>query len=227
MSEPESKNPPPCGLYLCIAENPDMDKVLLALRQAAMVINRSAFDRNMHVVELAAGPEGQGAGQGTGREKTEALVQIVKMEGLVAIIKGDAQAAKDMQADGVLLADANAIAPARALLGEEAIIGLACGQDKALAQKAHERGADYVSFGDAQVFAPIALLNWWSTLSQAPALASGNLTNDDVAAYLAAGATFLDCSDYVWNHPKGVMQGTVNMLYAIELAAGAGNRRAN
>jgi thiamine monophosphate synthase len=220
MSEPAPKQAPPCGLYLCIAENPDMDRILPALRQAAMVINRSAFDRNMHVVELAVGQEGKQEG----RDKTEALVQLVKKEGLVAIIKGDAQAAKDMQADGVLLADPAAIAPARALLGDEAIIGLACGQDKALAQKAHERGADYVGFGDAQSFASIPLLNWWSTLSPAPALASGNLTNDDAAAYIAAGATFLDCSDYIWNHPKSVMQGTVNMLYAIELAAGTGKQ---
>lgn len=44
------------------------------------------------------------------------------------------------------------------------------------------------------------------------------MTNDYCAFWVRAGAGFIDAGDYIWSHGEGVMKGTVNMLYAIDLA---------
>ncbi len=204
---------PPCGLYFRVEEDPVMDRILPAMRQAAFVINRSDYEKNMHVMEIQPGPEG------TARENAAALIQLAKMEGLVAILKGDAATAAALDADGVLLDNAGAVESARALMGDK-ILGLVCGDSRMAADRARAAGVDYVTFGvvGSGTLPSPSLFQWWSTLTDIPSLACGSVTNDDAATYVTAGATFLDCSDYVWDHPKGVMQGVTNMLYAIELA---------
>ena len=54
--------------------------------------------------------------------------------------------------------------------------------------------------------------------SHAFAVIEGPVTNDYCAYYVESGAAFIDAGDYIWGHGKGVMQGTVNMLHAIDLA---------
>ncbi|GEM_PF-2583203 len=41
---------------------------------------------------------------------------------------------------------------------------------------------------------------------------------------MQAGAGFIDAGDYIWSHEKGVMQGAVNMLHAIDLALADKNK---
>lgn len=200
----------PCGLYIRINADGEMDGNLTLLRQLAFVINRSAYEKNMHVIEITEGYD---------QEKAGALVQLVKMEGMVAVVKGSAQRAADLDADGVLLDDAALIADARAVLGEEKIIGLVCRVDRAKARQAVDMKADYVVFGlEGQALPPISLFQWWSVLTEMPAVACGPISNDDTAELVRAGASFLDATDYIKNQEKGVMQGTINMLYAIDLA---------
>ncbi len=204
---------PSSGLYLRIRPDAAMDDILPKLRQAAFVINRSEYEKNMHVIEVA--PKDQPS-----RESATALIQIAKMEGLVAVLRGDAETALALEADGVLLEDVAAAAAARDMMKEK-IVGAVCGNSRAAADEALAAGVDLVAFGvdGLSSLPPASLFHWWSTRTDIPSLACGPLTNDDAAIYVGAGATFLDCTDYVWEHPKGVMQGVSNMLYAIELAS--------
>lgn len=201
----------PCGLYIRIDTASEMDVNLTLMRQAAFVINRSEYEKNMHVIEIT---------DNEGKEEAAALVQLAKMEGMVAIVRGDYIRAAELDADGVLLEDAAKFEEARRGLGEDKIIGVICGIDKARAEHAMALKADYVAFGlHGHALPPVYLFEWWAVRTQIPALALGPVTNDDVGSFVRAGAGFLDATDYIKTQEKGVMQGTVNMLYAIDLAA--------
>jgi thiamine monophosphate synthase len=208
---------PACGLYLRIPADPDMEATIQALRQAMLVINRSDYERNMHVIEVcsdsAANPE-------EAREKASVLAEIARLQGITPILRGSAGAARAAGADGVLLEDIGEMEAARAALGEASIIGVSCGLKRSIAQKALEAGADFVSFGlpENGMLPSPDLIGWWSALTEVPALAAGPVDNDGAGAFVRAGAGFLDCWAYIAGHEKGVMQGTVNMLYAIDLA---------
>ena len=205
---------PPCGLYLRIEASPDLSLVVPSIREAAFVMNRSDYEQNMHIMEIDAHKVAR-------PEVIEGMVQLIKDQGLVALIRGDAQMALDINADGVLTHSLEEMKAARALLAEDKIVGMTCPFDRDLAAQALEAGADYVLFNDpvAPTMPNVGFFNWWSTLTDVPAVAQGAITNDNASVFVKAGATFLDCSDYVWNHADGIKQGVVNMLYAIDLAA--------
>ena len=69
--------------------------------------------------------------------------------------------------------------------------------------------ADYISFAAIaeHILPPETLISWWGARSEVPALVEGKITNDECGRYVRAGATFIDASDYVWKHPKGIKQG--------------------
>jgi len=110
------------------------------------------------------------------------------------------------------------VSSARTALGDDAIVGLGCGLCRATAQRARDVAVDYVSFGLPDALPPVDLVGWWATLTDTPALVRGPVDNDNAGVFVQAGASFLECGDYILAHPKGILQGTVNMLYAIELA---------
>lgn len=209
-----SKTLPPCGLYLRIEASPDLTQVVPSIRQATLVMNRSAYEQNMHIMEIDTSKV-------TMPEVVQGLIQLVKNEGVVALLRSNAQMALDLDADGVLTYTLDELKAARALLPEEKIVGLSCTFDRDLATQAIEAGADYVVFSDPKGIdiQAIPFFNWWSTMTDVPAVAQGGITNDNASTYVKAGVTFLDCSDYVWKHTEGIKQGVVNMLYAIDLAA--------
>jgi len=216
MAKERKEGAPACGLYLRIVDDKPFEEAFPALREATFVINRSAYEKNLHVLEVGGDPADPESIQ-----RLEALVLAGKHDGLVVIVREHAALASQTQADGVLLDNPEDIAPAREMLGPDAIIGLRCGLSRHTAEKAIDADADYVSFasgGRGDVLPPESLILWWGTRSEIPALVEGHLTNDDCARYVHAGATFLEGTDYVWSHPKGIKQGAVDMLYAIELA---------
>jgi hypothetical protein len=207
---------PQAGLYLRIEDNVPFEDAFRALREAAFVINRSAYEKNLHVLEVGGDPLDVES-----TDRLKALVLGGKQNGLVVIVRAHAGLAFAVEADGVMLEKAEDVENARAVMGEEAIIGLRCGLSRQAAEAAEAQGlVDYVSFAAvaSHILPPESLIGWWSTRSDVPALVEGKFTNDDCGRYVRAGVTFIDGSDYVWNHPKGVKQGTVDMLYAIDLA---------
>lgn len=204
---------PPCGLYLKLPPDGTFEILLAGIRNAAFVINRSAYEQNMHIVEVDADAALDPVSQ-TG------LVHLIKSLGLVAIVRGTVAQAKLFQADGVLLRDPARLAAARAELDDDKIIGLSCPLGRSEAETALKAGIDYVIFGDHEKN-PVdpQLISWWAGVTEDPCVAGGAITNDMAGPYVRAGAAFIDCSDYVWQHPKGVLQGVTDMLYAIDLAA--------
>jgi hypothetical protein len=205
---------PPVGLWLKVGPDLAIPELLRDLKQIFFVINASAYERNMHVLEVRGDP-----GDVEFRDKAAVLFEFARHNGIACIFRGDYQMAKDIGADGVLVNAPADIDGARKIFGEAGIVGLACGTSSEMAAAAHDAAADFVSFGAAngQLPGPEAL-RFWTILSDKPALVEGPLTNDYAAYYVQSGASFLDAGDYIWSHGKGVMQGAVNMLHAIDLA---------
>ncbi len=100
---------------------------------------------------------------------------------------------------------------ARALLGDDKIIGVTCHNSKHLAMLAGDAGADYVAFGafyptqtkQTETVATPELLSWWQELMEPPCVAIGGITADNAAPLVTAGADFLALSSGVWQYESG------------------------
>lgn len=207
---------PPCGLYMRISHDPDMEQwtpIISALSTA--IKHRSGYTKNMHVLEIALDDDFSRDAM----EKAAAFIQVAQLSGLVAILRGAPHVARDLDADGVIVETVKDVKAARAALGEDAIVGLACGHDEALPQQAAHAGADYVTLGTAQrAPAPAFVTSASMTGDDMLCAAIGPITNDTAAHYVQAGAAFIDFTGYILGHGKGAMQGAVNALYAVQLA---------
>lgn len=210
----EKNGSPPCGIYVRVENYSDMPETITGLRQMALVINRaSGYEKNMHVVEFVY--------DSARREEIADLCAVTQAEGLVAILSGivPEDEADLCGADGVMLDDPAVCGDVRKLLGEDAIVGLVCGGDRALAEAALALDVDYVSLAPDE-----GLVHWWRMKTDTLCLVAGALTNETCGAFARAGATFIDAGGYIFGHDKGVMQGTVNMLHALDLALGVPER---
>ncbi|HBH26356.1 MAG TPA: hypothetical protein DDX54_03015 [Rhodospirillaceae bacterium] len=197
---------PPVGLWLRLTEADLIAPGLEAdLRKIFWVINGSDWERNMHAVEL------DGAVMERFPDKAAAVLALAARNGMATLVRGDWRAAHTAGADGVLLTDITHAPAAREAFGTEGIVGLACGT-AGEAAAAHDAHLDCVSV------ASFESLRFWVVLSDRPALVESPVTNDTVGFFVRAGATFLDGWTYISTHPKGVAQGTVNLLHAVDLA---------
>ncbi len=133
-------------------------------------------------------------------EQALALNQLCQEYKRLLIINDDVELAREVGADGVHIGQDDAsLNTARAVLGEQAIIGVSCYNQFALAQEAVEAGASYVAFGrffssqikpDA-VQANVDLLHEARENLNCPIVAIGGITPDNGAQLLAAGADSL------------------------------------
>lgn len=214
MSKPVKKGAPDVGLWVRIGPDLDPDWLIRELKQVFFVINNSAYERNMHVLEISGNADDA---RFAGNAIT--LFELAHHSGIATIWRGSPIHAKALKADGVLVDSLKSIKQARDLYGAEGIVGLQCGLSQDLARQAQEAGIDFVSFGTGKDTLPAPeALRFWATISDKPALVEGPMTNDYCAYFIENGATFLDAGAYVFSHGKGAMQGTVNMLHAIDLA---------
>lgn len=100
---------------------------------------------------------------------------------------------------------------ARAIMGDEAAIGVSCGASRHLAMTIADKGADYVAFGaffetqtkENTSTATTELLEIWSQTTNVPVVAIGGITPENCGPLVTAGADFLAVSAGVWNHPDG------------------------
>jgi thiamine-phosphate pyrophosphorylase len=115
------------------------------------------------------------------------------------IINDDVDLARRIRADGVHIGeDDKSLEQARDLLGTEAIIGVSCYDQLALAVEMRDRGADYLAFG--RVFAsstkpsttraPLSLFEEARSL-QLPVCAIGGINTGNAVAVVEAGADML------------------------------------
>ena len=205
---------PSCGLWLRLGPDLALQELMRDLKQIYFVINGSKYEKNMHTLELCCD-------ESNSEEKGKAALLFAQARdnGLATIYRGHYETAHELEADGVLLENVDDIKGAKDLYGDEGIIGLYCGVSDEKAAAAYDAGADFVSFGTGKKAMPEpSVLKFWTMLSDLPAVIEGDISNDYAAYYVQKGAAFLDCKEYIWGHKKGVMQGTVNMLHAIEMA---------
>ena len=128
------------------------------------------------------------------------------------IVNDDARLAQELAADGVHLGEHDGgIAGARALLGEDAIIGVSCYDDLERARRLANEGADYLAFG---AFFPsstkpnarradIALLRDSAALGL-PRVAIGGITPDNASPLVAAGTDLLAVISGVFDAPDPI-----------------------
>ncbi len=124
------------------------------------------------------------------------LKSLAQSRGALFIVNDDVALAEAIRADGVHLGrDDDAIAAARARLGDGAIIGASCYNSLDLARSAVAAGANYVAFGavfasgtkPGAVHAPLSLFADAASLG-VPRVAIGGITTDNAGQVVAAGA---------------------------------------
>ncbi len=132
-------------------------------------------------------------------EEVKALLAVCRPAGVPLIVNDDVELAAESGADGVHLGrDDGAIAPARARLGADALIGISCYNELDRAIDAATEGADYVAFGSCfpstvkpdAVRADAALFTAARRRLDLPLVAIGGITPENGASLVAAGA---DC----------------------------------
>ncbi|MGE0409094.1 MAG: thiamine phosphate synthase [Amphiplicatus sp.] len=140
------------------------------------------------------------------------LLPICRARDVALLINDRPDLAKKAGAEGVHLGQEDgAVKAARALLGEDATIGVTCHNSRHLGLLAGEAGADYVAFGAffptetkaAPTRADPEILEWWAQATTLPSVAIGGITPENCAPLVAAGADFLAVSNAVWSHRAG------------------------
>ncbi|MEO1135279.1 MAG: thiamine phosphate synthase [Pseudomonadota bacterium] len=142
----------------------------------------------------------------------EALAPLARQREVAFLINDRPDLALKSGADGVHVGQSDASCKeARAMLGEDATVGVTCHNSKHLGLLAGEAGADYVAFGAffptqtkaAPTTADPALLEWWRFATTLPCVAIGGITPENCGPLVRAGADFLAVSGAIWNAEDG------------------------
>lgn len=133
------------------------------------------------------------------RADADALRAITTVCGTLFVINDDIELARACGADGVHIGrDDGDPARARARLGKDALLGVSCYDDPALARAAAAAGADYIAFGSMYASgtkpqAPPASITRFAEVADLglPRCAIGGITLARAPALIAAGADLL------------------------------------
>ena len=152
------------------------------------------------------------------RAVTEAVLDMCHARGTIVLINDSPQLAKALGADGAHVGQSDvSVAEARALLGEDAVIGATAHNSRHDAMLACEAGADYAAFGaffpthtkDATIRAELETLEIWQEMMEPPCVAIGGITTENARAVVEAGADFVAVSSGVWQHPEGAINAVI------------------
>lgn len=161
---------------------------------------------------------------GIGRETEAAgLLEICRRFGIPMIVNDDAALARQLGADGVHLGrEDGSPQEARAVLGQDAVIGVSCYDSVPRALEAERAGADYVAFGRffPSRTKPLASSARLETLTEArrlltvPIVAIGGITPENGASLLEAGADLLAVVDALFGAPDpGIAAAAFRLLF--------------
>jgi len=187
------------GLYLVTPDEADCDR-LLARTRPLLAYAACLQYRNKR------------ANDSERRRQADGLRALCSNAGVPLIVNDDAALAAAVGADGVHLGEHDgAIATARALLGNDAIVGVSCYDDAQRAKAAAAQGADYVAFGaffpsptkPAARRASLELLHRAGPLD-VPRVAIGGITPDNAPTLVAAGADLIAVISGVFEAPDPV-----------------------
>lgn len=133
-------------------------------------------------------------------QEASELACLCQKNNVLFLINDDVDLAVKVNADGVHLGQKDgSIKHARALLGENKIIGITCHNQIELAQIAEQQGADYVAFGrfftsktkPNAMPADLSILTSAKKTLSIPIVAIGGITADNAAIVLQHGADML------------------------------------
>jgi len=137
--------------------------------------------------------------------------KIVKKNNVKFLINDKPLVAKMIGADGCHIGQKDMdFISARKILGKNKIIGVTCHNSKKLALRAKKYGANYVAFGSffksftkkTAFKANLEILRWSKKKINMPTVAIGGINNSNYKKILENGASFIACSNYVWNNKK-------------------------
>lgn len=186
----------PRGLYLITPDEGDTarlrDRVRGVIGQAALLQYRN-----------------KGADGALKREQVGALLPVCRDAGVPLLVNDDWRLAKDLGAAGAHLGeDDGELRAARALLGDDAILGASCYDDIGRAESAASAGASYLAFGaffpsptkpNARRAAPELLQA--SVHLGLPRVAIGGITPDNARQLVEAGADLIAVISGVFDAP--------------------------
>jgi len=157
----------------------------------------------------------------------EALLPLAQAHGVAFLINDRPDLALQAGADGVHVGQKDApYKTARAVLGDDATVGVTCHNSRHLGLIAGEAGADYVAFGaffatitkTVEFTAEPEILEWWRYATTVPSVAIGGITPENCATLARAGADFLAVSSAVWNAEAGPAEAVKAFCAAIRSA---------
>ena len=142
-------------------------------------------------------------------ELTESVVGMVSMAqsmDVAVLIAEDALLAKSAGADGVqIAADVGTLESARALLGDDPIIGVAAGHSRHAAMELAEAGASYVTFDEA-ANDPESLSAWWAHVMEVPCVAHVAASVEAVMQAVETGVEFVSPDETMWASPEAAAE---------------------
>ena len=139
------------------------------------------------------------------------LMPVAHRHDVAFILNDNPELAAKYDCDGAHIGqDDMAYAAARAIMGDDKIIGVTCHDSKHLAMEAGEAGADYVAFGafyetqtkQAKTQAPLDILSFLARVCRT-SLCRHWRHRPIMPAAGAAGADFIAASSSVWQHGDG------------------------
>ncbi len=159
------------------------------------------------------------------------LMPICKAHDTALILNDNPVLAARLGCDGVHIGQTDgSLKDARALLGQDKIIGVTCHDSRHLAMDAAEGGADYVAFGaffptstKATTATPdVEILSIWQEVMLTPCVAIGGITSENCRPLVVAGADYLAVSAGIWAHPQGAAAAV--RAFTSEIHAGLAER---
>ncbi len=200
-----------CRLYLLTPPQLDSD--------FPDILTRALDQDQNHIAALQLRlkkPGGQPENDALIKQWAQTLKPIVKprnkARNITFIINDRPDIARDVQADGVHLGEDDiCVRDARAMLGNDFIIGASAYNSRHRAMVAGQHGADYVAFGaffptntkQPKTRAIPDILTQWHATSVMPAVAIGGINPDNAAILINAKADLLAVSSGIWHHPRG------------------------
>jgi len=157
------------------------------------------------------------------RPVVEALRQSVQDRDIAFVIDGRPGLAAATRCDGVHTCPASPpYAECRQLVGNDAIVGYSCRNDRHDAMVHAELGADYIVFGEGAPYRPrsartIELIEWWAELIEVPCVALDRIAGHNARDFVEAGADFLAIGPTLWDDPKGPVKAAQSIAAAIGL----------
>ena len=162
---------------------------------------KAAFEQTIASVDVACVLLAQGDTAPDLAQASE-IVRRTQEFGIAVLVENDSELALVLGADGLHLSDADerSYGQARSRLGNAAILGVSCGDNRHTTMTLAEMGADYIAFGGAPVAGEqrAELIAWWSEIFQVPCVALDVDDADEASRLVELGADFVGPAASLW-----------------------------